>query len=131
MADVKIGNDDVKRYSNVVFAGIEFISKQINASTMTHFSMDIWTPDATAAPATFRVKLVDFGANGAFGGGDDSEHEVTLTATSTPALGTGSWVTLNIPFTAFPGLTARAHLAQLIFSGDLKTVYVDNVLVHK
>ena len=131
VADVKIGTDDVKRYSNVVFAGIEFISKQINASTMTHFSMDIWTPDATAAPAIFKVKLVDFGTNGAFGGGDDSEHEVTLTATSTPALGTGSWVTLNIPFTAFPGLTARAHLAQLIFSGDLKTVYVDNVLVHK
>ena len=131
VADVKIGNDDVKRYSNVVFAGIEFISKQINATTMTHFSMDIWTPDATAAPAVFKVKLVDFGANGAFGGGDDSEHEVTLTASTTPALATGGWVKLDIPFTAFAGLSARAHLAQLIISGDLKTVFVDNVLVHK
>ena len=131
VADIKIGNDDVKRYSNVVFAGIEFISKQINATTMTHFSMDIWTPDATAAPAVFKVKLVNFGANGAFGGGDDSEHEVTLTASTTPALATGSWVRLDIPFTAFPGLAARGNLAQLIFSGDLKTVYVDNVLVHK
>ncbi len=131
VTDVKIGNDDVKRYTNVVFAGIEFISKQLNASAMTHFSMDIWTPDVTAAPASFKIKLVDFGANGAFGGGDDSEHEITLTAATMPALRTGNWVTLDIPFTAFPGLTARGHLAQLIFSGDLKTVFVDNVLVHR
>jgi hypothetical protein len=131
VADVRIGNDDAKRYSNVVFAGIEFISKQVNAASMTHFSMDVWTPDATAAPAVFKIKLVDFGANGVYQGGDDSEHEITLTAASTPALGTGAWVRLDVPFTAFPGLTARAHLAQLIFSGDLKTVYVDNILVHR
>lgn len=131
VADVKIGNDDVKQYSNVVLAGIEFVTKQINAATMTHFSMDIWTPDATTASAVFKVKLVNVGANGAFGGGDDSAHDVTLTAATIPSLRTGSWVALDIPFSAFPGLTARANLAQLIFSGDLKTVFVANVLVHK
>ena len=131
LTDVTIAGNDTKRYANLVFAGIEFISRQIDATTMTHFSMDIWTPDATAAPAIFKVKLVDFGANGAFGGGDDKEHEITLTATTTPALGTGRWVTLDVPLTAFTGLTTRAHLAQLIISGDPKTVYVDNVLLHK
>jgi len=131
LTDVQVAGNDTKRYANLVFAGVEFISRQIDATTMTHFRMDIWTPDATAAPAIFKIKLVDFGANGAFGGGDDKEHEITLTATSTPALGTGSWVTLDVPLTAFTGLTTRAHLAQLIISGDLKTVYVDNVLLHK
>jgi hypothetical protein len=131
LTDVTIAGNDTKRYTNLVFAGIEFISRQIDATTMTHFSMDIWTPDATAAPAIFKVKLVDFGANGAFGGGDDKEHEITLTASTTPALGTGRWVTLDVPLTAFTGLTTRAHLAQLIISGDPKTVYVDNVLLHK
>lgn len=131
LADIKIANDDVKRYTNLVFAGIEFTSRPIDASAMTTFSMDIWTPDATAAPAVFRIKLVDFGANGTFAGGDDSEHEITLTAATTPALGAGAWVRLSIPFTAFTGLRSRAHLAQLIISGDLKTLFVDNVLVHR
>ncbi len=129
--DVTIAGNAMKKYSNFVFAGIEFTSATINATAMTHFSMDIWTADPTAAPAVFKVKLVDFGANGAFGGGDDREHELTFTATSTPALATGQWVRLDIPLSAFTGLTTRGHLAQLILVADPNTVYVDNVLLHK
>ncbi len=131
LTDVQIAGNDTKKYTNLVFAGIEFTSRQINASAMTNVRMDIWTPDATATPAIFRIKLVDFGANGAFAGGDDVEHEITLTATSTPGLATGSWVSLDIPLSVFTGLTTKAHLAQLIISGTPKTVYVDNVLLHK
>ena len=131
VADVQVAGNDTKKYTNMVFAGIEFTSAPVDASAMTHFYMHLWTPDATASPAIFKVKLVDFGANGAFGGGDDVEHELTFTATTTPALATGSWVTLDIPLSAFTGLTTRAHLAQLIISGDLRTVFLDNVLFHK
>ena len=129
--DVTLGGATVHEYTNLVFAGIETVAHQIDASAMTHFRMDIWTPDPTAPPKIFKIKLVDFGANGAFGGGDDVEHEVTLTATSTPAIGTGQWMTLDIPLSAFTGLVTRQHIAQLIISGDLRTVYIDNVLFHK
>jgi hypothetical protein len=131
LEDVQINGNDTKKYTNLVFAGIEFTTTTIDANSMTHLSIDIWTPDATASPAVFKIKLVDFGADGAFEGGDDVEHELTLTADSTPAIATGSWVTLNIPLTEFTGLTTRGHLAQLIISGDPNTVYVDNVLFHK
>lgn len=131
VADVQVAGNDVKRYTNLVFAGIEFIATRVNASTMTHFRMDIWTPDPTAAPAAFRIKLVDFGANGAFGGGDDVEHELTLTAASNPAIATGNWVTLDIPLTAFTGLTTRSNIAQLIISGTTPTVFVDNILFRR
>jgi len=133
VADVQVAGNDVKKYTNLVFSGIEFTSSQVDASTMTHFSFDLFTPDATAAPAEFKVKLVDFGANGAYGGGDDVEHELVFSATSTPALASGSWVTFNIPFTAFTNLTTRAHLAQLIFvsAPSSRTAYIDNVLFHK
>jgi hypothetical protein len=129
--EVRIGGNAVKKYTNLVFAGIEFTSAPIDARAMTHFSLDLWTPDPTAAPAALRIKLVDFGANGAFGGGDDVEHELTLTAASTPALATGQWRRLDLPLTLFPGLTTRGHLAQLIISGDPNTVFIDNVLLHK
>ncbi|MYA63312.1 MAG: hypothetical protein F4139_12690 [Gemmatimonadetes bacterium] len=125
VADVEVAGDAVKLYENLVFAGIEFTSQTLDATAMTHFRMDIWTPDETAA-AAFKVKLVDFGANGVWdGGGDDSEHEVTITAGE--GLATGEWVRLDLPLADFTGLAATEHLAQLIISGDLSTVYVDNI----
>ncbi|MCF8435593.1 MAG: hypothetical protein K9G57_02010 [Ignavibacteriales bacterium] len=131
VSDVQISGNNVKKYSNLVFAGIEFTTQTIDASTMTNFFMDIWTPDATALPATFKIKLVDFGADGAYGGGDDVEHELTFDANSTPALATGSWVRFDIPLTNFTALTTKSHLAQMIIVGDPNTVYVDNILFHK
>lgn len=133
VTDQQVAGNDVKRYTNLTFVGIETVTNQINATTMTHFRMDVWTPDAISPTAFLKVKLVDFGANAAFGGGDDTEHELTFNASSTPAMATGSWITLDIPLSQFTGLTARAHLAQLIIVGEgaVNTLFVDNVLLHR
>jgi hypothetical protein len=131
VSDVKVAGNDVKKYENLVFAGIEFVSSTIDATAMTHFSFDLWTPNPTAAPAIFKVKLVDFGANGTFGGGDDKEHELTFSRATTPSLVTGSWIRFDIPLADFTGLTTKGHLAQLIIVGDTPTVFVDNVLLHR
>lgn len=122
--DLQIAGDDVKRYSALNFVGIEFTSQPINATAMTHFHIDIWTPDPTELPAAFKVLLVDFGANGTFGGGDDSSHELSFTR---PTLVSEQWVSLDIPLSNFTGLVNRAHLAQLVLSGDVPNVYIDNV----
>jgi hypothetical protein len=131
-ADVQeyvIGSDTTKEYTNLLFAGIEFTSSTIDATAMTYFHMDVWTPDPTNAPAVFRIKLVDFGANGVWDdGGDDVEHEITLDENT---MNTGSWVSIELPLTAFVNLTTRGHLAQLIISGDPNTVFVDNIYFHK
>ena len=121
VADIQIGGNNTKKYTNLVFSGIEFTSSTVNASAMDSFHIDIWTPDAT----TFHIKLVDFGADGSYGGGDDSEHELTYT----PSL--GGWVRFDIPMSAFTGLSARAHLAQMILVASNSTVYVDNVYFFK
>jgi len=122
--NVQINGDDVKLYTNVVYAGIEFGTETIDATGMDHFHMDIWTPDPTAAPAIFKIKLVDFGADGEYGGGDDVKHEITFDETT---LATEEWVGLDIPFSDLTGLITTGHLAQLIFTSDPNTVYVDNV----
>ncbi len=121
LEEVTIAGNEVKKYSALGFVGIETVANQIDAREMTHFRTDIWTADATA----FNVKLVDFGADGAFGGGDDSEHEIAI---ENPAQ--GEWVSLDIPLSDFTGLTAREHIAQLIYVGapfGANTVFVDNV----
>ena len=131
VADVQIAGNDTKLYTNLVYAGIEFKSQTVDATTLTHFRMDIWTPEPTALPAVFKIKLVDFGADGVYGGGDDVEDELSFNASSTPPLVTGNWVSFDIPLSNFTGLTTRGHLAQLVISGDPNTVYVDNILFHK
>ena len=126
-ADVEnyvIDSDNTKKYTNLVFAGIEFTSNPLDASATTHFHMDVWTADPTASPAVFKVKLVDAGDDGVIGGTDDSEHELTFDETT---MNTGEWVGIDVPLTEFTGLTARAHLAQMIISGDPNTVWVDNI----
>lgn len=132
VSDVQVAGDDMKLYNNLIFAGIEFTSQPIDASNMTYFAMDIWTPDATAAPAVFKIKLVDFGADGAYGGGDDVEHELTFDATTSPALASESWIHFNIPMSDFVNLVTTQHLAQLIISADPgpNSVYVDNIYFH-
>jgi hypothetical protein len=127
VSDETVAGDDVKRYTNLVFAGIEFTSNTIDATGMTHFSLDVWTP----AGSTLTVKLVDFGADGAYAGGDDTEHELAFNASSTPALTLGTWVRLDLPLASFANLAARGHLAQLILAGSPGTVYVDNVYFHR
>ncbi|MBK9151044.1 MAG: T9SS type A sorting domain-containing protein [Saprospiraceae bacterium] len=121
LEDITIQGNPTKKYSALDFVGIETIANQLDITGMTHFSMDVWSADFTF----FGVKLVDFGANGAFGGGDDVEHQVNFTM---PAQ--SQWVTLDIPLSAFTGLTTRRNIAQLILVGQptgANTVYVDNV----
>ncbi|MGO4816792.1 hypothetical protein [Flavobacterium sp. W22_SRS_FP1] len=125
LTDVDISGNLTKKYSALNFVGIEATSSPINASAMTHFHTDIWSSDLTQ----FKVKLVDFGANGIFGGGDDVEHEITV-----PSPAKEAWVSIDIPLSDFAGLTTRSHIAQLIFVGapsGATTVYVDNVYFYK
>ena len=124
--DVQVAGDDVKLYTNLVFAGIEFTSQTVDASALNIFHMDIWTPDPVAG-ASFKIKLVDFGADGAYGGGDDVEHELTFSEASDPPLQSENWISFDIPLADFVGLVTQGHLAQLIISGELSTVYVDNI----
>ena len=129
LTDISIAGNATKLYTKLVFAGIDFSSHPVDATTMTTFHMDVFIP----SDSTFKVKLVDYGANGVYGGGDDTQCELTFRSASVPAGFTnGAWSPLEIPLASFATtMTARAHVAQLIISGNSSTVYVDNVYFHK
>lgn len=127
LTDVQVAGNDAKKYTALTYAGIEFTGTHvINATAMTHFHLDVWA----AAGTNVKVKLVDFGANGSYGGGDDKEHELTFTAATTPAFSPLGWRSLEIPLASFTNLTTRGHLAQLILAGDVGAMYVDNLYFH-
>jgi hypothetical protein len=122
LSEIEVAGNPTKKYSQLDFVGIETVGANlIDASEMTNFHMDFWSHNITE----FRIKLVDFGADGAFEGGDDSEHQITFTPTALE-----EWVSFDIPMTDFTGLTSSGHIAQLILSclpvgGGV--AYIDNV----
>ncbi len=123
LEEVMIDGNAAKKYSQLNFVGIETVGENlIDASSMTHFHMDIWTPDTN----DFKIKLVDFGADGEYGGGDDSEHELTYSAPSTEV-----WISYDIPLTDFTNLLSTEHIAQLILvKAPLGIIFVDNVFYY-
>ena len=129
VADMQISGDAVKKYTFTNFAGIDFSSNKFDASGMTHFHIDIWTPDEVMAKS-LTIKNVDFGG----GTGEASSHILTLVHTSTgdiPALAKGAWISVDVPITAFSGNLTRSDLAQMVLSSNLKTLYVDNIYFYK
>lgn len=125
--ETQVAGDDIIRYSQLNFVGIQFTSPTVDATDVNRFHVDIWTADGTDLPASFKVLLVDLGPDNSFGGNDDSSHEITITS---PTLQTGEWVSIDLPLTDFPGLTRRANLAQVVLSGDLPNVFMDNMYLY-
>ncbi len=122
--EVSIDGNPTKKYSALDFVGIETPSPFLDAGSMTHFHSDIWTANATQ----IRIKLVDFGADAAYGGGDDVEHEIAI-----DNFNQGEWIQLDIALSDFVNLTTTSHIAQLIYSGNptgAHTIYVDNIYFH-
>ena len=124
LTEVQINGNDTKLYTNLNFVGIETTGSNIlDVSGMSHFYFNVWTPNMTS----LKVKLVDFGADLSYAGGDDSEHELTFTPTLE------NWNAYDIPLSNVTTLNSNQHIAQLIFSSGPVAegvVYVDNVLFH-
>jgi hypothetical protein len=123
--DFSVQGDNILNYTIFNFVGIDYSSPTINASSMTHVHLDVFIPGSIAPGRQLRVLVVDFGANGVFGGGDDTRHSTTFTA---PTLVSQSWVPIDIAFSSMTTLASRTHLAQLILEGgDGSLIYVDNI----
>ncbi len=123
---ININGDNIIEYTELNFVATEFKNPTVNASAMTHFHADIRI-DEGIDPADFiAVELGDFGANAAFGGGDDSSSRITFSSSS---LVSGQWISLDIPLSDFTGLASRNNLAQIFFisDGTISTLLVDNM----
>lgn len=125
LEDINIQGNPTKKYSTVDFVGIETVATPIDISNMTHLHMDVWSPNFTQ----FSIKLVSFGDDGAFGGGDDVEHQVDFMNPNKE-----QWVSYDIPLADFANLTNRKNIAQYIIvarPAALATVYMDNMYFYK
>ena len=104
---------------------MEYSAPTIDATSMTHFHLDAYISGPIAAGREFRVLLVDFGADGSYGGGDDTRHSTTFRA---PTLVSQNWISIDLPFSSLTGLGSRSNMAQLILEGgDGSKIFIDNI----
>jgi len=114
-------------------AELEFQGVQ-DLSQMSHFHIDIFTSDATE----FTIKLVDYGPDGQPDsislGSDDSEGQVTLSASQLPhPLIRNQWYGIDIPLPDFAGLTSRTHVGKIVLmaSPSSSSAFVDNIYFYR
>jgi len=128
-------DNNIILYENLNFVATSFTNPTVNVSQKTFFHVDIRIDESIDPGDTVRFELIDFGPDGAFGGGDDTGGAITYTSGQ---LETGNWISLDIPLTDFSentggGLSgfvngAKANLAQIVFaSGGISTLFVDNM----
>jgi len=126
LQDLEIDKNATKKYSNLDFTGIETTGSDVlDITEMNAIHVDLWTPNANS----IRLKLVDFGANNIYQGGDDTEHEIVFNNIST-----NKWMSYNIPLDSFRSLVGRKNLSQIIFSAKPTSeaiVYLDNLYFTK
>jgi hypothetical protein len=129
LENIQVEGDDIKKYVCDAFAAVDFSGNKFNASAMTHFHIDLWTP-TPVLDKSLTVKLVDFG------GGSAEATNLILTVVHTAvgdveALQQGTWVSVDVPISAFSGDLTRTDLAQMALTTNLGTIYVDNIYFYK
>lgn len=130
------GDDEVLSYGNLGFVGLGWEgTSDISGYSFLHIDIQV---DQSFDPAQgVVVELIDFGANNADGGGDDTGGGFRIDGTG---LTTGQWVGVDIPVTGFtrstgggfagsPNLT---NIARVVFVGDgISDIIVDNIYFYR
>ena len=139
--DININGNNIIKFTAINYVGTEFLgANTIDASQMTHFHMDILIETPLQPGDFLRIGLQDLGADNAFGGAPDRFGAITLRSNTTPALINGGWVSLDVPFSSFPGLSTRANLAQIVYvtdgtvgflPGSITSVFIDNIYFYR
>ncbi|HKL14195.1 MAG TPA: SusE domain-containing protein [Balneolaceae bacterium] len=125
--DVMIAGNPTKLIDFNNFIGIDFQSNKQDASEMTHFHMDFWTKSEDLVGKVFNSKFSQWGGTAA----EVSAFELNINDGTTPAIESGTWVTIDVPISSFTGDVTRDDIAQFLITSNLDKVYVDNIYLYR
>ena len=129
ISDVQIAGNNTKQITFNNFLGVDFsvAGHHIDASAMTNFHMDFWTGETSLTGKVFNSKFSQWGGTSA----EVSALELNINTGTTPAIVSGSWVSIDVPISQFVTNLTRDDIAQFIITSNLGTVYVDNIYLYK
>lgn len=129
--DLQIGGNDTKKITFGNFIGVDFSTpgNHVDLSQMTNFHMDFYTETPSLIGKVFNTKISQWGGTNA----EVSAAELNINDGTSPAVVSGSWVSIDVPMTIGPwsnNLT-RNDIAQFLITSNLSVVYVDNIYFYK
>lgn len=127
--DLQISGNDTKKIDFGNFIGVDFsgAGHHQDLTAMTRFHMDFYTDNADLVGKVFNSKISQWGG----GAGEVSAAELNINTGTTPAIVTGSWVSIDVPMTQWVNNPTRNDIAQFLITSNLGTVYVDNIYFYK
>ncbi len=125
--------DQIVTYDNLSFVGLGWDGTE-DVSGMTHLHVDVQL--SSSANPVFTVQLIDFGANNADGGGDDTGGGFTIPSSE---LIEGAWVGIDIPINAFTEATAGGfagspnlnNIARVALVSNGNSFVIDNIYFYR
>ena len=113
LLDMTVAGNDIKRYDNLNYEGIEFASA-LNVSSMETLHFDIWTPNLNALD----FYLIKFSPS--------VEQKVTVNPTQ------AGWNSFDIPLSSYPAIDlSQIRQFKLVGSPSGSTIYLDNIYFWK
>jgi hypothetical protein len=130
--EVLINGNPTKRIDFGGFLGIDFQNNRQDLSEMTHFHMDFYTNQTDLVGTVFNSKFSQWGERPDLEtDGEVSAFELNINTGTTPAIQTGTWVSIDVPISEWIGDTTRDEIAQFIITSNLDVAYVDNIYLYK
>jgi len=124
----EVDGNSMISYTDFNFVGNQFSNPTVNASEKSNIHINMYIPDEVPANMDFLITIVDFGADGAEGGGDDTREQVFFDKALWTA---NTWITLEFPIT----LANKNNIGQIIYENinfsSLENFYLDNIYFYK
>ena len=131
-ADFSVNGDNFLNYTDFNFVGHQFANPTANLTNMTHLHFNMYIPVAVPSNCDFLTTLVDFGANGKDGGGDDTRQQLFVPKSA--IIKANEWITIELPIL----MTTKNRVGLIIYENIntprgpvLKNFYMDNVYFYK
>jgi hypothetical protein len=123
-ADFVAEGNNILNYTDFNFVGNQFSNPTVDATQKSNIHIDMYIPGEVPSNMDFLITLVDFGADKAQGGGDDTRQQVFFNkALWVP----NTWITLEFSIT----MSTRNSIGQIIYENinfsSLRSFYLDNI----
>ncbi|MDR9417373.1 T9SS type A sorting domain-containing protein [Gracilimonas sp.] len=124
--DIVIEDNDTKKIIFTNFLGVDFVSSAFDASEMTHFHMDFWTPETDVTGKVFNPKW----SNHAGGNGETNAFEYTYALSGDDS---GTWVSVDVSIADFNAVNGSdmSAFAQFLITSNLDVAYLDNLYLYR
>ncbi|MFY0654707.1 MAG: Ig-like domain-containing protein [Cyclobacteriaceae bacterium] len=132
-----IAGNAILSYNSLSFVGLGWDGTS-DVSGLAFLHVDVQVQGSLSPSDALTVEILDFGANNADGGGDDTAGGKTIPGTD---LKEGEWVGIDIPVNGFVNGTGGGgagspnlkNVARVIFvgSGSTSEILVDNIYFYK